>query len=398
MAVPPWMLFWLVSSLIVAMPGQLSILKASFLSLVGASIPGEPNPVAAGLEGGAEAVAAQLVSVVDLVPPLLTIAAICTVVGLPLRRRFVERRYKLTDTDQRPVLAEITAFARECAPGVAVRSRMRRTDIAAFAYPRGFRSAGLAVFGKLALMWRRDREAAQMVIRHELSHCRQGDTLTIGAVSPLDEVLRRWMWIVLAFGIVPTSIVWVASSTDLLRGVGSSGISYTAGQFLTQELPDLALLTVMATAQVMALITMPIAASWSAELAADHFAAARGEVLVRALSGRHSGGTRWLRGRITHPPTALRRALADASATTQLLTATLVYPAAWLVQLFWVTLIWLAICVEDRYSVNATLNFLRIDIVSWADSLWPLWAAALATALLWPVIGRSWRHAVAASS
>jgi hypothetical protein len=241
-AVPPWMLFWLVSSLVLGLPGQLSVLKESFLFLSGSPFAGAPSPEADLRNSGAEAVLNRLPSVVDLVPPLLVIAAICTVIGLPLRRRFVEHHYKLTDTDQRPVLAEITAFAREYAPGVAVRSRMRRTDIAAFAYLRGFRSPGLAVFGKLALMWRHDWEAAQTVIRHELSHCRQGDTLTIGAVSPLDEVLRRWMWIVLALVIVPGSIVWVADSTDFLRGVSSPGIGPTAGQFLTQELPDLALL------------------------------------------------------------------------------------------------------------------------------------------------------------
>ena len=284
LAAPPWALFWLVSSLI-AVPGQLWAWKASLFDLLGAT----PVPVGAGSGSGV----LRLVNVADLTRPVLLAAAVATVLAAPVRGLIVQHRYRLTAASG-PALAEIAAFARSAAPEVAVRGNTRRLDIRAFVYPLGYRRAALAVCGGLVMLWRRDRAAAEAVIRHELSHHDRGDTLLLGTVSSLEAVLRRWGWILIAFVVVPVSVAWVAETTDFFRQVGTAGSDHKAWQFLTLILPGLLWLLLTPTAQLLAVITMPIAASWSAELAADHRAAERAgsAALTRALCPLRSGRSR----------------------------------------------------------------------------------------------------------
>lgn len=396
LAAPPWALFWLVSSLI-AVPGQLWAWKASLFDLLGAT----PVPVGAGSGSGV----LRLVNVADLTRPVLLAAAVATVLAAPVRGLIVQHRYRLTAASG-PALAEIAAFARSAAPEVAVRGNTRRLDIRAFVYPLGYRRAALAVCGGLVMLWRRDRAAAEAVIRHELSHHDRGDTLLLGTVSSLEAVLRRWGWILIAFVVVPVSVAWVAETTDFFRQVGTAGSDHKAWQFLTLILPGLLWLLLTPTAQLLAVITMPIAASWSAELAADHRAAERAgsAALTRALcplrSGRsRSGGwLRWLFGRITHPPLALRRALARTGTTAQALAAIGVYPAAWLVQLLWVMVGAASAYAGEQEGLPTILSGERAGIAIWAHNGWPVWAAAFAAVLIWPVLARPWRSVVAARS
>jgi hypothetical protein len=146
-------------------------------------------------------------------------------------------------------------------------------------------------------------------------HADRADTLLLGIVSPLEAVLRRWGWIVIGFVFVPALVAWVAETTDFLRQVGAAGAEHKASQFLTLILPGLLWLLLATTTRLLAAITLPVAASWSAELAADHEAAkqAGAAALTYALQTQRSGSwTRWLFGLITHPPVTLRLALACA--------------------------------------------------------------------------------------
>jgi hypothetical protein len=293
------------------------------------------------------------------------------------------------------------AFVHMIAPEVAVNGNPRRSDVRAFVYPAGYRRTALAVFGGLVLLWHDDRSAAEAVIRHELSHRDRADTLLLGIVSPLEAVLRRWGWILIAFVIVPVLVAWVAETTDFLRQVGAAGAEHKPSQFLTMILPGLLWVMLAAAARLLAAITLPVAASWSAELAADHQAAVRAgaAALTHALETQRSGSrTRWLFGFITHPPVTLRLALARAGTVPQALAAVSVYPVAWLVQLLWVMVDAAAMDAGRQAGLSAIVSDERAGVAIWAHNDWPVWVAALGVTLAWPALARPWRRAITSGS
>jgi hypothetical protein len=384
-------LFWLVSSLI-AVPGRLPDWRAALFDLLGVT----PVSVDAGSGSGV----LRLVNVVDLVPPVLLVSAVAAVLAAPIRGWIVRRTYRLTPATQRS-LAEIVAFAHMIAPEVAVYGNTRRSDVRAFVYPAGYRRTALAVFGGLVILWHDDRAAAEAVIRHELAHRDRADTLLLGIVSPLEAVLRRWGWILLAFGIVPTLVAWVAETTDFFRQVGAAGAEHKASQFLTLILPGLLWLLLAIAARLLAAITLPVAASWSAELAADHGATewAGAAALTHALETRRSDSrTRWLFGSITHPPAKLRQALARAGTVPQALAAVSVYPVAWLLLLLWVMTDAAAMDAGRQAGLSAIVSDERAGVAAWAHNDWPAWVAALAMTLAWPALARPWHAAVTSGS
>ena len=387
---PPWALFWLVSSLI-AVPGQLPEWRAALLDLVG---------VTPSVDAGSGSSVLRLVNVVDLVLPVLLAVAITAVLAAPARGWIVRRMYRIAPPSRRS-LAEVVAFVHMIAPEVTVYGNTRRSDVRALVYPAGYRRTALAVFGGLVLLWHDDRAAAEAVIRHELAHRDRADTLLLGIVSPLEAVLRRWGWILIAFVIMPVLVAWVAETTDFVRQVGAAGAEHKASQFLTLILPGLLWLLLAAAARLLAAITLPVAASWSAELAADHEAAERAgaAALTHALeTQRSSSRRRWLFGFITHPPVSLRLALVRAGTVPQALAAISVYPVAWLVQLLWVMVDAAAMDAGRQAGLSAIVSDERAGVASWAHSGWPMWAAAFAVTLAWPALARSWRSAVVAES
>ena len=384
-AVPPWMMFWIASTLVLTVPGQLSGWWDVLLDLLGIRSP----PAV----GHGDSVL-RLVDVADLVPALLVFTALAAVCAAPLRGRLIQWQYGLSDTSRSAVFGDITEHVHGYAPGGEVR-RTTRPGRLAFVYPCGFRRAGLAVCPGLIVLWNTDREAATAVIHHELSHCRQGDQLILGTLSPFGAVLRRMVWIIVVFIVIPVSISWVAETTDFLRAVGPAGVSHKVSQLAT-EVRGLALLAVAEIAYVLAAVTMPIAASWSAELAADHEAGAVRSASLRALAGRVREGTPgWLRSRIIHPPTALRRGLLAAGRSTRTLTAVAVYPAAWLVQLLWLLVAASAAYLQQGMRFPEFLPTQWDNVQIWAHSRWPIWTAALVVVLVWPAAGRLWRRVFA---
>ena len=388
---PPWALFWLVTSLIVV-PRGVPEWRAALFDLIGVT----PVTVDAGSGSGV----LRLLDVVTLVQPALLTVAVAAVLAAPVRGRIVRHTFRLKAAAQ-PSLVQIVAFVHVIAPEVAVYGNTCRTDFRAFVYPAGYRRTALAVSGDLVLLWHRDRAAAEAVIRHELSHRGRADTLLLGVVSPLEAVLRRWGWILIAFVIVPVLVAWVAETTDFFRQVGAAGAAHKASQFLTLILPGLLWLLLAATARVLGAITLPVAASWSAELAADQEAAKRAgaAALTRGLATpRRRGRLRWLFGFITHPPVALRRALARAGTVPQALAAVSVYPVAWLVQLLWVMAEAAAMDAGRQAGLAEIVRDERAGVAFWAQDGWAVWVAALAVTLAWPAVTRSWRSAVSTGS
>ncbi|MEU5258264.1 M48 family metalloprotease [Amycolatopsis sp. NPDC021455] len=357
---PPWLFFWFLTALCWTAPRQLPTWRDTLLDLLGVT----PNP--ATTVPGSDLL--RVAGLVDLVPALVLLAAVVAVAGAGVRGRLVERRYRLTDDLRSPSLAAIAAYARAQLPRVEVRANLRRTDLLAFAYLRRPRRPRLAVFAPLVVLWRRDRAAAEAVVRHELAHCRQGDTYLAGATSPLAFIVRHWFGLFVWAAVVPVGAVWFADVLD-----GNDGGQLFAG---------LGLMLLNAFGLLLAAITLPVAGSWSAEFAADHVAAAGPATRL--------GAAKPLRvlARLTHPPMALRRRLLRAGPRATAFAAIASYPVGWLVQLGWLLLAahaaWLQIGESDTFRA----------IGLWAAAGWPVWTAAALFLAAWPLLRRPWARVV----
>jgi hypothetical protein len=408
--VPPWMIFWLVSNAVSFVPAYYHEWAQEALFLVGLTdaLPGIPTsePLS-----GRELMLYRLVTIVDLFPPMVMLTAVITIAAVPVRRWMICRRNGTTS--RTPSEHEIKQYLQQIAPEVESRFSTEGRKKAQ-TYARGLRRYGVIICRDLESLWQRDRAAAQFVIRHEVAHCRRGDPLLLGALSPLEYSLRGLPWIVVAFGIVPQLLEWILQTfhDDLFR----ADIHFLTSQFFTIVLPGLIAMFFIGVAQVMAVMTMPIAATWSAELASDHDAA--GEHIgdysraVESYAGTPPRkGARWLRRMngivITHPPRSLRRFFDNASSSTQRMTAILIYPAGWLVQLGWLILLVFTtratnLINSDPSRLGAELKeILRkqlSDIAAWASASehLVLWLAAAIFIALWARWGPRFMHRVIA--
>ncbi|MGW5724087.1 hypothetical protein ACWEVP_48535 [Amycolatopsis sp. NPDC003865] len=358
---PPWLLFWFLTAVCWTAPRQFPSWWDTVLDLVGAT----PNP--ASTLPGSDLL--RVAGLVDLVPAFVLLAAVVTVAGAGVRGRLVERRYGLGDP-RTPTLAAIAGYARAQLPVVEVRANPRRTDLLAFAYLRGPRRPRLAVFAPLVVLWRRDRAAAEAVVRHELAHCRQGDTLLAGATSPLAFVVRHWFGLFVWTAVVPAGAVWFAGFLD--------GSEYSGGDIGA----GLGLMLLTAGGTLLAAITLPVAGAWSAEFAADHVAGAAAATRLRAPKSR------CVTARLTHPPMALRRHLLDAGPRATALAAIACYPVGWLVQLGWLLLA--ANAAWWQLGESGTARALGL----WAAAGWPVWTAAALFLAGWPPARRRWTRLV----
>lgn len=378
---PPWPLFWFTTTVVWTFPQGAAQWWSDILDLVGAT----PNP--ASTVFGSDLL--RVADLAGLMPPLVIAAAVVTVLGAKIRGRFVESHFHLRARLPAPTVVAITEFARTQGHDVEVLANLNRTGLSAFAYFRGPRKPRLAVFAPLIVLWQEDRAAAEAIVRHELHHCRQGDTALLGVVSPLEFVFRHWPAFFLCTVLIPTTSVWLVDAIGFLSSAGSAGVSHTFAQLVKLTVPDLGLMLISSTGVLLAAITMPVAASWSAELNADHAAAGTAPQAMIDAIGRagETGGLRpWLFGRLTHPPRALRRFLLHRGPRVTAAAAIACYPLGWLVLLGW-----------ELVAANATWLFLRLSPAMigaeniraagiWAGTLWPLWLAAAAYALLWPVL------------
>jgi hypothetical protein len=297
LTVPPWLWVWLAGYLpasVLEVIGSVHILTLMYLDSRYVSGPGIFWIV----------VCYWLFQV--LVDALL-VAGVVTVVFPQLRGRWVERRFKLT-SDDRPVMAEMQRFVDAHDPSVRLRFSIRADQMARI-YPVGWRNARIAVFRPLAVLWHCDREAAQVVLLHEVAHRRQGDQLIVGLGSPFVWLVRIGALAYVLFVLVPAA-VYLAAGEVYASSNASTGISLAA--------------------LIPYVVFLPVTALWLVEFNADRRAVQEigSGALQRAL--RAGGGRRApLAARaialLSHPPGRLRSAAAGSADTVALMIA---WPAA----------------------------------------------------------------------
>jgi Zn-dependent protease with chaperone function len=369
LATPPWLWVWLFC-LLVTVPevvGTVSSVAAEYSYL---SSPGVSQVVGHGF------FAVGLLSwIFGVLLYGMLFAGAVAVMFPALRCRWVERRFRLA-SDSRPVMAEMQRFVDAHDPSIRLQFSLQAGQMARI-YPVGWRSARIAVFRPLAVLWHRDQEAAQAVLLHEVAHRRQGDQLIMGLGSPLVWLIRIGAPAYVLFVLTP-AMVYIAAG-------GGTEASFTVGEAGTFA------------GSISYVIFLPVAALWLAELNADRQAVQEigPGALQRALQAT-AGPRAPLAARamafLSYPPRRLRlrRATARPAGTVALMAA---WPAAMAV--FSLVLPFVIDApgdLEYRFSPGMWEITFRETVHALLVQGFPLAIVTAAVLLTWPVLAAPWEQ------
>lgn len=281
-------------------------------------------------------------------------------------------RFKLAPYDQRVVMTEMQRFVEAYDPSIRLRVSLRADQMARI-YPVGWRSARIAVFRPLTVLWHRDRRAAQAILLHEVAHRRHGDQLIMGLGSPFVWLIRIGAPAYLLLSLIPATVY---------LGTGGGMASFATGA------PDAALIP--------ATILLPVTALWLAEFHADQQAAqAIGPDALRRALLSASGPRASLAARaialLSHPPRRLRlrRAAAPPSGAVALMA---VWPAA-LAALFLLLLGMDTLGVPwSSFTRRIADVFLKSAVHALAAEGRPVLIVTAVVLLAWPALTALWER------
>ena len=370
---PPWLWLWLIGDLAVLIPTEVSNERHQIALYTG------HGEIAPQVTAGTPYTLLLLFTILSGLTCLVLAAGVIATVFPQPRGRRVERRLGLApagaNDDDGAALAEMQLFVGQYDPSIRLRATTRDDQMAQI-YPVSWRTARIAVFRPLPELWRRDREAAQAILLHEVAHRRHGDQLVVGLASPLVWLIRIWVPAFVVLAVAPV-VVYAALGRGLLTQA-------VAGQGAWQLL------------QPVGLLILPVTALWLAELDAD-LATARvlgADPVRQALEAtgdtRAPKGARLL-GLLAQPPRRLRlrHAASRPAGTFALLAA---WPAALIVQLLVIVagaaIAYLLISQSPpdigRDLLAGTRQFLLSNRI--------LIIAAIILLLLWPLLARPWHR------
>jgi hypothetical protein len=386
----PWLWFWLIVYLINAPALILGVnndyLKNLFtnpFSLLGNSAQVDPT---------------IWMDLMELSALVVVFLGVITIMFPRLRALLLERSQHLEPLDlasATPSVQEIQAYILEHLPGAQIRINLNRFDQFAITYPLGYRTYAIAVFGGLVVLWKKDRQAAQAVLLHEIAHCKQGDTLIVGAGSLLQwainysPVLLLPILLIQGFGIFNSwsqagglrPDIWMSNSVvgQNLRGV------------LWSYLFDDARILLLEIMYMGWIIVLPVAGIWISELGADRDVA--GNLLVssdisRALQNLQ-GKNKMLRplASLSHPPAAWRAwFVRQHESPLTWMIPVLAFPLFYVIKIIFYLITaasaaWIA--GVGRASIT---QLIKTVFKSSVNTYVPIWVGMAAVVLLWPLI------------
>jgi Zn-dependent protease with chaperone function len=404
---PPWLWFWL-AFYTVNFPGRLSSWKSLWNTIIGREV--SPTPLATRVD-----FLLRIPALFELMLSLALFAGFIAVIAPHIRTRLVERRFALTEASVGvPALDEIRVFVENHAPGMRLKSNLLRGDAVAFAYPLGYHTSAIAVFGPLIRLWRADRQAAEAVLLHEIAHAYQGDALIVGTGSLFEQVVRYWPIVYLLLVPLPFLIVnvagtfWPLHASAELQKLGipettshTLSASGVASIFFHLTLPQLGLQLGTNILWTLGLIVLPLAGIWCAELNADRFAVVvvgRPDGMAHALRSLPAARSwwRWLLFRASHPPVTLRRWFVVHEGHAAVVFALLclfplAYAVRWLILTGWAfgsySLLYLG---GDGFPLREIMGELGTNTRLYLGSLRATWAWGAAVFLVWPLAADFW--------
>lgn len=365
-ALPPWLWVWLLGFLIATMPYEIGLLRSASVTLFG----GLPRG-----EGGGLVWVARLFLIFSLLIYAVILAGAAATMFPHLRGRWVEWRFRLA-SDGRPIMAEMQEWVSAHDPSVSLRVTIRSDQMARI-YPVGWRGARIAVFRPLAALWRRDREAAQAILLHEVGHRRRGDQLIVGLGSPFVWLMRIWVPAYLLLVLVPVTVYLVANGSAVA--------------------PFAAVFSVSLAVVVPGEVFLPVTALWLAELGADQVAAqAIGPGAVRQALQATAGSRASVAARalalLSHPPRRLRLHLAAPRPgdTARLAAVWPIAVGAWLLVLPAGLTVLAAVLLGLPSSLTEIV--IKIGVRELLSYSRPLLIATAAVLLAWPVLAYPWER------
>ncbi len=361
---PPWLWLWLAGDLAVLIPAEVSNEYHQIALYTG------HGEIAPQVTAGTPYALLLLFTILSGLTCAIFAAAVIATVFPRLRGRRVERRLGLAPVgtdDDGAVLAEMRLFVGQHDASIRLRATARDDQMARI-YPVGWRTARIAVFRPLPELWRRDREAAQAILLHEVAHRRHGNQLVVGLASPLVWLMRIW---------VPAFVVLALAPVVVYGALG--------GGLLTQAVAGQGALQLL---QPAGLLILPVAALWLAELDADLVTA---RVLGAEPVRRALDATRNIRllGLLSRPPRRMRMRYATSRPT-----GTFALLAAWPAALVAQLLVIIAGAAIAYLLISQSLPDTGRDLLAGTHqfllSNQILIIAAIILLLLWPLLARPW--------
>ncbi len=358
---PPWLWLWLAGDLAVLIPAEVSNERHQIALYTG------HGEIAPQVTAGTPYALLLLFTILSALTCAIFAAGVIATVFPHLRGRWVERRLGPVPDGGEAMFAEMQLFVGQHDPSIRLRATARDDQMARI-YPVGWRTARIAFFRPLPELWRRDREAAQAILLHEVAHRRHGDQLVVGLGSPLIWLMRIW---------VPAFAVLALAPVVVYAAVG--------GGLLTQAVAGQGALQLL---QPAVLLILPVTALWLAELDADLVTARvlGTEPVQRALAA--TGGTRLL-GPLSRPPRRMRLRYATSRPT-----GTFALLAAWPTALVAQLLVIIAGAAIAYLLISQSLPDTGRDLLAGTHqfllSNQVLIIAAIILLLLWPLLARPW--------
>lgn len=301
-------------------------------------------------------------------------------------------------------MREIQSFVLVHLSQARISVNLKRFDQFAITYPLGYRTSVVAVFGGLALLWKKDRPAAEAILLHEIAHCKQGDVLIVGAGSLLQGLLERWYWLLLgllpipiaqAYDILQTWNEWANMRWDVW--FNGSKVSNLLLANLSNYLVGDLLILIIAVVHIFWVILLPVVGIWISEIGADRYMAenvqSQGDIVRTFQFVRNKKNSFWgsLLTGLSHPSVGLRSWFAKhhEKPITWILPV-LAFPLAYVLKV----LIYLVIAVNSAWtpgrSWDSIAQLLKEVFASYLGTFIPLWLTMAAVVLLWPLIARYW--------
>jgi len=411
--IPPWLWFWLIVYLFY-LPGLANWLWESNLKPI-------LNPEGVPDFLGSKFFSSHFISFLlaipglhEIIPSLIVLLGVSTIFFPHVRKLYLEKHFKLRQpSSNAPDIEEIADFIHQYAPNIEIRTSLIRTKQIAFVYPLGYTKAAVGLFIGIRRLWHSDREAAEAVLLHEISHYRHGDVLIVGAGSFFETLLKIWFPLLILLLFVPSFLLYGHSTiTSFLesqrihqeygRLLGDNNwfIDWFKSQvemFFLIDLPGDLLISTMLFCISGVVLIAPLLGIWCSEFNADQFViniqkSPRG--LLRAFNNLSPSTSwwYWFLSNMSHPPVSMRRWFASHSGeTNQFMFLLLLFPFAYIIKL--ILIHFRAIAALASFSSGRELfqEFIDNTVVYFQASA-PVWLAMGIFLLTYPRVAKFWEQ------